>query len=204
MRQRDPGDGTGPDGAGGQPSGPRRGAVGCSRTFLLRGRGPPAARGTPHIRVPETLSGFCGGRRRPAAPTANFRRRRRRRLSRQMGVTCGRRGCACAPRVLGPRAAQRTRPEDERWPPRSLRVTQFSLGPRQLGVGQRQAGVHTQRTRGGRPRVRASAGGRLTGNGQRPLLVAARPRRPLRPHTHFGGRLGGSKGRTCLRPKDNN
>lgn len=51
-------------------------------------------------------------------------------------------------------------PGRRRWPPRSLRVTQFSLGPRQLGVRQRRAGVHAQRRRGGRPRVRASAGGR--------------------------------------------
>lgn len=50
---------------------------------------------------PETLSCFCSGRRRPAAQTPNFRRRRR--LSRQMGVTWGRRGCACAALVFGPK-----------------------------------------------------------------------------------------------------
>lgn len=67
---------------------------------------------------PGTLSCFCRGRRRPAAQTPNFRRRRwrrrrRRRLSRQMGVTCGRRGCACAAFLFSPEPARLTCPEDE-------------------------------------------------------------------------------------------
>lgn len=90
---------------------------------------------------PETLSCFCRDRRRPRQ-TPNFRRRRgrrrRRRLSGQMGVTWG-------PSWVRLRSASPalTRsadvPRRRRWPLRSLRVTQFSPGPRQPGVGERRA-----------------------------------------------------------------
>lgn len=69
-------------GRGGEDAGPWR-----MLTYLAAARPrvllQPAGRLTSGY--PETLSCFCGGRRRPAAQTPNFRRRRC--LSRQMGVT---------------------------------------------------------------------------------------------------------------------
>lgn len=145
---------------------------------------PPAARGSPHIRVPGDTQLLL---RRPSPPRGT---------NTKLPATATplpSDGSYLRPSWVRLRGASlrppnrsADAPRRRRWPPRSLRVTQFPLGPRQLGVGQRQAGVHTQRRRGGRPRVRASAGGRLTGRRQRPLLVAACHRGHLRPHTHFG------------------
>lgn len=64
-------------------------------------------------------------------------------------------------------------PRGGRWPPRSLRVTQFFTPAGTAGVGEKQAGVHPQRRRGGRPRVRAPRVGTSRGSGGAPR------RRPL-------------------------
>lgn len=62
---------------------------------LLLAEGPIRASGSPHIRVSGD-SRFCRDRRLSrGADTPNFRRRRRR-LARQMGVTCDRLRRACA------------------------------------------------------------------------------------------------------------
>lgn len=67
-----------------------------------------------------------------------------------------------------PQAAQLTHPGGENGR-HALRVSRsFHSGRDSWASGGRQAGVHTQRRRVGRPRVRASAGGRLTGRGSAP------------------------------------
>lgn len=137
---------------------------------------------------PETLSCFCRDRRRP-------------RHKHQTSGGGGGGGDASPVRWELPGAvvgalAQRSSsaqtrsadvPRRRRWPLRSLRVTQFSPGPRQPGVGERRAGVHTRRRRAGRPSVRDSVGGHPSGRWRRPLLVTAGPRARLWPRRWDGG-----------------
>lgn len=150
-----------PPAGGGRAWRGRGGRGGCSRTFPRRGPAATEPAGRLTSGYPETLSCFCRGRRRPAAQTPNFRRRRRRLPSD---------GSYLGPSWVRLRGAppQPQPARGRRWPPRSLRVTQFPPGPRRPGVGERRAAVHTQRRRGGRPGVRAAGGGRLRGGGSAP------------------------------------
>jgi hypothetical protein len=71
--------------------------------------------------------------------------------------------------LQSPTTSQLTYPEDEDGRHARCVSRNFSPRPGRLGVGERRARVHRQRRRDGKPRVRASAGGRLRGGGRAPL-----------------------------------
>lgn len=140
-----------------------------------------------------TLRSFCRDRRLPRdAETTNFRRRRRR-LARQMGVTCDRLGRACATLFFGPQRAQLTCPEDEDG--RHARCVSRSFSPLRgwRGVGEKRACVHPRRRRGGRPRVRAPRVGASQGSGgapwRRPLALPGVVSRNTATHAPSGSGL---------------